>query len=90
MFTWHYLDESGAELGTSHAFPDQVSAEAMTQVRRFPRGAHHLVMFFVPDQNNGIAVANVFVHFQVDFRHQRTGGVDHMDFALAGFFADGR
>ena len=28
MFTWHYLDESGAELGTSHAFPDQASAEA--------------------------------------------------------------
>ena len=28
MFTWHYLDESGADLGTSHAFPDQASAEA--------------------------------------------------------------
>jgi hypothetical protein len=28
MFTWHYLDESGAELGTSHGFPDQATAEA--------------------------------------------------------------
>ena len=27
MFTWHYLDESGAELGTSHPFSDQASAE---------------------------------------------------------------
>jgi hypothetical protein len=28
MFAWRYLDETGAELGTSHPFPDQASAEA--------------------------------------------------------------
>ncbi len=28
MFSWRYLDEGGAELGASHRFPDQPSAEA--------------------------------------------------------------
>jgi len=27
MFVWHYLDETGVELGTSVPFPDQASAE---------------------------------------------------------------
>jgi len=27
MFVWHYLDETGVELGTSAPFPDQASAE---------------------------------------------------------------
>jgi hypothetical protein len=28
VFVWLYLDESGSELGSSHPFPDQESAEA--------------------------------------------------------------
>jgi hypothetical protein len=28
MFVWRYLDETGEELGESHGFPDQASAES--------------------------------------------------------------
>ena len=38
MFVWHYLDETGVELGTSVPFPDQASADGKRVEENVKRG----------------------------------------------------
>src|SRR5438034_10625221 len=49
----------------------------MDRPRRFSIGSNNLVMILMADQNNGIVMASVTDHFDMDFRNERTRGIDN-------------
>ncbi len=62
-------------------------------VRRFARGADDLLVVAMADQNNGAFFTRKLERFEVNFGHQRAGGVNHFQLArLArlGFLANRR
>ena len=51
-------------------------------VRRFARRAHNFLVIAMSDQNQRAALARKFQRFQMDFRDQRAGGVNHAQIAI--------
>ena len=55
----------------------------------FAHGANHLVVPFMPDEHNGVALLGEADRFEVHLGHQRAGGVDGAQLARLGQGPDG-